>query len=88
MRRCTLGETPCGFRFRWLAEPDRWVVWILAADDTVLAGPDWLVPGIDLLSGKQHDPAIPRGSLFVHSAPATRANADEGATLYWRAPSD
>ena len=87
VRRATLGGIACGFRFRWLAGVDRWVVWILDAADEVLVGPEWLVPGIDLLAGHQHNPAVPRGQLFVHSAPATRENVDEGAELLWRAPS-
>jgi hypothetical protein len=88
VQRLTLGDTPVGFRFRWLADPDRWVAWILDAADNVQAGPKHLVPGIDLFAGEQHNPLIPAGQLFVHSAPATRANIDEGATLYWRAPSE
>lgn len=84
--RHTLGGVPVGFRFRWLAEPDRWVAWLLDAADDPIFGPTHLVPGLDLFAGRQHDPRVPPGELFVHSVPFTREDADEAASLLYREP--
>lgn len=81
-----LPDCRVGLRVRYLATIDRWALWLLALDSSVIFGPVLLVGGDDLLYGRRHDPRVPQGQLFVTGGPATLANADVSAFLVYRAP--
>ncbi len=83
-----IGGTRCGLRCRHVALDDRWRLWVLALDGSVIFGPVTMVPGIDLLAGAKHDPRVPQGQLFVFSPtrePPTLTTIDTTAVLYYRA---
>lgn len=80
--------TRIGIRSRYSAFDELWRIWILALDGVQICGPLTLVPGIDLLVGHKHDPAVPQGQLFVSSVDRSPPNAetmDTTAALYYRA---
>jgi hypothetical protein len=83
----TLDGIRVGIRSRYSQVEDRWYITILSSSGRRIVGPLKLVPGINLLEGHQHNPAVPPGQLFVHSldreAP-TRATMDVEARLLYR----
>lgn len=83
----TLGGLKIGLRFRYCAADERWRMWLLALDGATIVGPISLVPGIDLLAGRKHDPRVPAGQLFVWSPtrePPTADTIDVSAILFYR----
>lgn len=84
----TLGGLRVGLQSRYSAFDQRWRLWLLDLDGTLIAGPITLMPGIDLLVSHKHDQRVPQGQLFVYSADREAPDAesmDTSVALYYRA---
>jgi hypothetical protein len=84
-----LPDVRIGLRLRYLTTIDRWALWLLALDETVIFGPVLVAGGHDLLYGRHHDTRVPQGQLFAWSPEgeaATLASADTECVLLYRAP--
>lgn len=85
----TLDSARYAFRFRYIAYDDAWRMWLLDLDETRIAGPIRLVPGIDLLAPYKYDLRVPQGQLFLFSETreeGTLANIDSTVSLFYRPP--
>jgi hypothetical protein len=88
-RYVQLPDARVGLRVRYLSTVDRWALWLLALDGSMLFGPVLVAPGHDLLHGRRHDSRVPQGQLFAYSPDgeaATLASADTDCVLFYRAP--
>ncbi len=80
-----------GLKTRWSAWSRCWYLWLLAVDGEQIAGPIAVVPGIDLLVGRKHDPRVPQGQLFVYSKdrlPPDLDTVDVESILFYRRVQD
>lgn len=79
-----LDEVRIGLRARYSALADRWFLWLVAVDGSIIAGPMRMVPGLDLLLSHKHDPRVPPGQLFIDGDPPTAETMDKESQLLYR----
>ncbi len=80
------GGTRAGFKTQYLARQDRWALWVLNLDTSVICGPILLVRGLSLLVPFQYNESVPPGTLWVSGKDMTLDNVDVGSRLLYRGP--